>query len=161
MPILPSGRYGKRSKPVRCAKAPLTRFGSVLRGTMRPYELHLWQLHCKTLPSAPSAPVRDSRPFRVSVLSPRLIEILNQLFILCHRLLPIIGIIPVTIELCLIYEVIQLLRGIRTDTSGRYEGEHEKRQESGCFAIHILGSMKRIDYQSVYFLKVLKDKYNK
>ena len=25
---------------------------------MRPYELHLWQLHCKTLPSAPSAPVR-------------------------------------------------------------------------------------------------------
>ena len=29
---------------------------------MRPYELHLWQLHCKTLPSAPSAPVRDLRP---------------------------------------------------------------------------------------------------
>ena len=53
MPILPSGRYGKRSKPVRCAKAPLTRFGSVLRGTMRPYELHLWQLHCETVPSAP------------------------------------------------------------------------------------------------------------
>ena len=53
MPILPSGRYGKRSKPVRCAKAPLTRFGSVLRGTMRPYELHLWQLHCETLPAAP------------------------------------------------------------------------------------------------------------
>ena len=48
MPILPSGRYVKRSKPVRCAKAPLTRFGSVLRGTMRPYELHLWQLHRKT-----------------------------------------------------------------------------------------------------------------
>ena len=66
MPILPSGRYGKRSKPVRCAKAPLTRFGSVLRGTMRPYELHLWQLHCKTLPSAPSAPVRDLRSFRAS-----------------------------------------------------------------------------------------------
>ena len=64
MPILPSGRYGKRSKPVRCAKAPLTRFGSVLRGTMRPYELHLWQLHCKTLPSAPGAPVRDLRSFR-------------------------------------------------------------------------------------------------
>lgn len=64
MPILPSGRYGKRSKPVRYAKAPLTRFGSVLRGTMRPYELHLWQLHCKTLPSAPSAPVRDLRSFR-------------------------------------------------------------------------------------------------
>ena len=39
MPILPSGRYGKRSKPVRYAKAPLTRFGSVLRGTMRPHEL--------------------------------------------------------------------------------------------------------------------------
>ena len=61
---MPSGRYGKRSKPVRYAKAPHTRFGSVLRGTMRPYELHLWQLHCKTLPSAPSAPVRDLRPFR-------------------------------------------------------------------------------------------------
>ena len=61
---MPSGRYGKRSKPVRCAKAPLTRFGSVLRGTMRPYELHLWQLHCKTLPSAPGAPVRDLRSFR-------------------------------------------------------------------------------------------------
>ena len=43
----------KRSKPVRSAKAALTRFGSVLRGTMRPYELHLWQLHCKTLPAAP------------------------------------------------------------------------------------------------------------
>ncbi len=43
----------KRSKPVRSAKAALTRFGPVLRGTMRPSELHLWQLHCKTLPSAP------------------------------------------------------------------------------------------------------------
>ena len=64
MPILPSGRYGKRSKPVRSAKASLTRFGFVLRGTMRPYELHLWQLHCKTLPSAPGAPVRDLRSFR-------------------------------------------------------------------------------------------------
>ena len=42
----------KRSKPVRSAEAPLTRFGSVLRGTKRPYELHLWQLHCETLPSA-------------------------------------------------------------------------------------------------------------
>ena len=30
----------------------------------RPCELHLWQLHCKTLPSAPGAPVRDLRPFR-------------------------------------------------------------------------------------------------
>ena len=30
----------------------------------RPFELHLWQLHCKTLPSAPSAPVRDLRAFR-------------------------------------------------------------------------------------------------
>ena len=30
----------------------------------RPCELHLWQLHCKTLPSAPSAPVRDLRSFR-------------------------------------------------------------------------------------------------
>jgi hypothetical protein len=30
----------------------------------RPFELHLWQLHCKTLPSAPGAPVRDLRPFR-------------------------------------------------------------------------------------------------
>ena len=30
----------------------------------RPSELHLWQLHCKTLPSAPGAPVRDLRPFR-------------------------------------------------------------------------------------------------
>ena len=54
----------KRSKPVRYAKAPLTRFGSVLRGTVRPYELHSWQLHCKTLPYAPGAPVRDLRPFR-------------------------------------------------------------------------------------------------
>ena len=53
MPILPSGRYGKRSKPVRSAKAPLTRFGLILRGTMRPFELHSWQLHCKTLPAAP------------------------------------------------------------------------------------------------------------
>ena len=42
---------GKRSKPVRFAEAALTRFGSVLRGTVRPYELHLWQLHCETLPS--------------------------------------------------------------------------------------------------------------
>ena len=41
----------KRSKPVRSAKAALTRFGSVLRGTMRPCELHFWQLHCETLPS--------------------------------------------------------------------------------------------------------------
>ena len=55
---------GNRSKPVRSAEAPLTRFGYVFRGTMRPYELHLWQLHCKTLPSAPGAPVRDLRPFR-------------------------------------------------------------------------------------------------
>ena len=30
----------------------------------RPFELHLWQLHCKTLPSAQAAPVRDLRPFR-------------------------------------------------------------------------------------------------
>ena len=30
----------------------------------RPFELHLWQLHCKTLPSAPSAPFRDLRAFR-------------------------------------------------------------------------------------------------
>ena len=30
----------------------------------RPFELHLWQLHCKTLPSAPGAPVRDLRTFR-------------------------------------------------------------------------------------------------
>ena len=30
----------------------------------RPFELHLWQLHCKTLTSAPGAPVRDLRPFR-------------------------------------------------------------------------------------------------
>ena len=43
----------KRSKPVRSAKAALTRFGSVLRGTMRPFELHLLQLHCETVPSAP------------------------------------------------------------------------------------------------------------
>ena len=43
----------KRSKPVRSAEAALTRFGSVLRGTKRPYELHLWQLHCETVPSAP------------------------------------------------------------------------------------------------------------
>ena len=32
MPIMPPGRYGKRSRPVRYAKAPLTRFGSILRG---------------------------------------------------------------------------------------------------------------------------------
>ncbi len=31
MPIMPPGRYGKRSRPVRYAKAPLTRFGSILR----------------------------------------------------------------------------------------------------------------------------------
>lgn len=42
---------GKRSKPVRYTKVPLTRFGSVLRGTKRPFELHLCQLHCETLPS--------------------------------------------------------------------------------------------------------------
>jgi len=30
----------------------------------RPFELHLWQLYCKTLPSAPGAPVRDLRSFR-------------------------------------------------------------------------------------------------
>lgn len=41
----------KRSKPVRYTKVPLTRFGSVLRGTKRPSELHLCQLHCETLPS--------------------------------------------------------------------------------------------------------------
>ena len=72
MPILPEANVRlkveaditKRSKPVRSAKAPLTRFGDVLRGTMRPYELYLWQLHCKTLPSAPGAPVRDLRPLR-------------------------------------------------------------------------------------------------
>lgn len=39
----------KRSKPVRYTKGPLTRFGSVLRGTKRPSELHLCQLHCETL----------------------------------------------------------------------------------------------------------------
>ena len=61
-------RYNtKRSKPVRYAKASLTRFGSVLRGTKRPFELHLWQLHCKTLPSAPGAPVRDLRSFRAAL----------------------------------------------------------------------------------------------
>ena len=43
----------KRSKPVRSAEAALTRFGSVLRGTMRPCELHLWQLHRETVLSAP------------------------------------------------------------------------------------------------------------
>ena len=53
-----------RSKPVRSASGSLTRFGSVLRGTVRLYELHLWQLHCKTLPYAPGAPVRDLRSFR-------------------------------------------------------------------------------------------------
>ena len=31
MPILASDRYGKRSRPVRYAKDPPTRFGSVLR----------------------------------------------------------------------------------------------------------------------------------
>ena len=43
----------KRSQSVRYAKAALTHCGSVLRGTMRPSELHLWQLHCETVPSAP------------------------------------------------------------------------------------------------------------
>ena len=43
----------KRSKPVRSAKAALTRFGSVLRGTKRPYELHSCQLRCETIPYAP------------------------------------------------------------------------------------------------------------
>ena len=72
-----SGR--KRSKPVRSAEAALTRFGSVLRGTVRPFELHLWQLHCETLPSGPTPlqgetrgrsalrcgrPCHDSAPFR-------------------------------------------------------------------------------------------------
>ena len=33
----------------------------------RPSELHLWQLHCKTLPSAPGAPVRDLRTFRAAL----------------------------------------------------------------------------------------------
>ena len=61
MPILLSGRYGKRSKPVRFTKAAHTSFGSVIRGTERPSELHYWQLHCKTLPYAPGAPVRDLR----------------------------------------------------------------------------------------------------
>ena len=45
---------GERSKPVRSAKASLTRFGYVLRSTNRPSELNLWQLHCKTLPAAPT-----------------------------------------------------------------------------------------------------------
>ena len=45
----------KRSSPLLSAKASFRRLGSVLRGTMRPSELHLWQLHCKTLPSAPKA----------------------------------------------------------------------------------------------------------
>lgn len=49
--IIESIYHIKRSKPVRYAKATLTRFGSVLRGTERPCELHLWQLHCETLPS--------------------------------------------------------------------------------------------------------------
>lgn len=34
---------------------------------MRPSELHILQLHCETLPSAPSSPVRDSRPFRAAL----------------------------------------------------------------------------------------------
>lgn len=51
--IIESIYHIKRSKPVRYAKATLTRFGSVLRGTERPCEFHLWQLHCETVPSAP------------------------------------------------------------------------------------------------------------
>ena len=39
----------------------------------RPYELHFWQLHCKTLPSAPGALVRDLRAFRAPA-SPVLIR---------------------------------------------------------------------------------------
>lgn len=38
-----------RSKPVRSAEAAFIRFGSVLRGTLRPFELHFWQLHCETV----------------------------------------------------------------------------------------------------------------
>ena len=59
--------YAKRSSPLPYAKAPFRRLGSVLRGTERPCELHLWQLHCKTLPSAPGATVRDLRPFRAAL----------------------------------------------------------------------------------------------
>ena len=59
-PMVGADRYGlsasvqdeRGQMPVRSAKASLTRFGSVLRGTERPFELHSRQLHCETLPSA-------------------------------------------------------------------------------------------------------------
>ena len=41
----------KRSSHLLSAEAPFRRLGSVLRGTKRPSELHLCQLHCETLPS--------------------------------------------------------------------------------------------------------------
>ena len=34
----------------------LSHCGSVLRGTERPFERHLWQLHCETLPEIPLTP---------------------------------------------------------------------------------------------------------
>ena len=62
---MPSGRYGKRSKPVRSAKAALTRFGSVLRGTIAPLQTPLMAVPLQDSPfRAHAAPGRDSRPFR-------------------------------------------------------------------------------------------------
>ena len=71
-PMVWADRYG-RSAPVQEESgqsqfAPLKLRSLALvpsSGALsRPFELHLWQLHCKTLPSAPGAPVRDLRPFR-------------------------------------------------------------------------------------------------
>ena len=56
---------GKRSKPVRSAKAALTRFGSVLRGTAAPLRTPLMAapLQDSSL-RAEGVPVRDLRSFR-------------------------------------------------------------------------------------------------
>ncbi len=59
----------KRSSPLLYAKAPFRRLGSVLRGTKRPSEFHLWQLRWETVPSGlrrsghrlPDTPRRASR----------------------------------------------------------------------------------------------------
>lgn len=49
----------KRSSILHYAKAPFRRLGSVHRGTNRTLELHLWQLHCETLPAAPIKETMD------------------------------------------------------------------------------------------------------
>ena len=50
MTLVPATHSGS---PLHCANAPFRRLGSVLLDTVNPSKLHLWQLHCETLPSAP------------------------------------------------------------------------------------------------------------